>query len=120
MDFLITDEQATWKRRAAEFAAEKVAPVALELDVEARFSPELWREMADFGMAGCVIPEQYGGLGMDPLTSCLMFEGFGAGGAPFGVCTWVHPHVNDCAMGIVEHGSEDLRQRILPRMARGS
>ena len=119
MEFQLTEEQVEWKAKAKRFAREVVAPHAVELDVEAKFSREIWDAMADFGMAGFIIPKQYGGLGYDTFTSCLMFEGFGAGGAPFGVGTWCHPHLNDCAMGIVEHGTEPLKQRVLPKMASG-
>ncbi|MDT5027973.1 MAG: butyryl-CoA dehydrogenase [Micromonosporaceae bacterium] len=119
MDFQLDPAHLEWKARAKEFAEKHVAPVALKLDIDAQFDRDLWNAMADFGMAGFIIPTEYGGRGHDTIASCLMYEGFGAGGAPFGVATWTHPHVNDCAMGIVEHGSEELKRRILPKMASG-
>ena len=63
MNFELTDEQELIRRTVRDFAESRVAPVAEELDLEARFPYELVAEMAELGLMGIEVPDQYGGVG---------------------------------------------------------
>ena len=65
MNYDASDEQELVRRTVREFAVERVAPVAEELDREARFPYELVAELAELGLMGMPIPEDYGGAGGD-------------------------------------------------------
>ena len=68
MDFDLTSEQELIRDTVRSFARERVAPVAEELDREARFPVELVREMAGLGLMGIPIDERYGGAGGDTVS----------------------------------------------------
>src|SRR5262249_57660981 len=63
VDFDLTSEQELLRDTVRTFARDRVAPVAAELDLEARFPYELVVEMADLGLMGIPIPEEYRGAG---------------------------------------------------------
>src|SRR5205807_115258 len=63
LNFELSDEQELIRRTVREFAETKVAPVAEELDREARFPYELVAELGELGLMGLPIPEEYGGAG---------------------------------------------------------
>src|SRR5260221_13026945 len=65
MNFDLQPEHELLRDTVRQFALEKVAPVAEELDREKRFPYELVSEMSDLGLMGMTIPEEYGGGGTD-------------------------------------------------------
>ena len=65
MNYELTEEQQLLRRTVRDFAESRVAPLAAELDRESRFPYELVAEMAELGLMGIPIPEQYGGAGAD-------------------------------------------------------
>ena len=69
MDLDLTQEQQLVRDTVREFANEKVAPVAEELDRESRFPHELVAELGALGLMGLPIPEEYGGAGVDTVSS---------------------------------------------------
>ncbi|MDJ0975879.1 MAG: acyl-CoA dehydrogenase family protein [Planctomycetota bacterium] len=77
-EFDIGPEDAAWRERAARFAADHVAPVARELDREARFSKDLVRAFGAAGLIGATVPEADGGGGASYLAGCLIAEELGA------------------------------------------
>ena len=74
MNFGLTDEQELIRRTVRDFADSKVAPVAEELDREARFPYELVAELAELGLMGLPIPEEYGGAGGDTVSYAIAVE----------------------------------------------
>ena len=64
-DLFFSDEHLMLRDMVREFAANEVAPVAAELDHEAIFPSEIIEKMAELGLMGIPIPEEYGGTGMD-------------------------------------------------------
>ncbi|MBI4171906.1 MAG: acyl-CoA dehydrogenase family protein, partial [Actinobacteria bacterium] len=71
MDFDLAPEHELIRDTVREFARERVAPVAAELDLEARFPYELVTELAGLGLMGMPIPEEYGGGGADTLSYAI-------------------------------------------------
>jgi alkylation response protein AidB-like acyl-CoA dehydrogenase len=74
MDFNFSPEQLNIRRMAREFAEREIAPAVAEYDRAERFPIEIARQMGQLGMLGGVIPEQYGGAGMDHLSLALLIE----------------------------------------------
>ena len=74
MNFDLTEEQQILQRTVREFARERVAPLAEELDREHRYPAELIAEMAEMGLMGVAIPEEYGGAGLDATAAAQVSE----------------------------------------------
>ena len=74
MDFSLTSEQKEIQNLARDFTRNEIAPAQVKMDEDHEFPYELWRKWSDLGMAGMLIPEQYGGSGIDPLTYILALE----------------------------------------------
>ncbi|WP_116043925.1 acyl-CoA dehydrogenase family protein [Amycolatopsis palatopharyngis] len=74
IDAALTDEQRAARELALRFATEQVAPRAAEIDRDDVFPQDLYTRMADLGLLGINIPEEYGGSGADELTTCLIME----------------------------------------------
>ena len=74
MDLDLSQEHELLRNTVREFATERVAPVAEELDRESRFPSELVAEMAELGLMGIPIPEEYGGAGSDTLAYAIAIE----------------------------------------------
>ena len=71
MNYELTDEQQLLRSTVREFAETRVAPVAEQLDRESRFPYELVAEMAELGLMGIPIPEEYGGAGADTVSYAI-------------------------------------------------
>lgn len=116
MDILPSEEEQMMKNLAREFLEAECPPSlarAMEVD-ELGYPPDLWKKMADLGWTGLALPEKYGGQGM-PLTYLgLILEEAGRAIAPVPLLSTMV-----AALTIAEHGSEDQRQEILPRVSRG-
>src|SRR5512135_2483742 len=74
MDFSPTEEQLAVQKTAREFAQQEVAPKAAEIDREHRHPAELVKRMAELGLLGVAVPDQYGGAGMDHVSYALAME----------------------------------------------
>src|SRR5207237_4373618 len=74
LNFDETAEQELVRRTVREFAEQRVAPVAEELDREQRFPYELVAELAELGLMGMTIPEEYGGGGADTVSYAIAVE----------------------------------------------
>src|SRR5215203_4922866 len=74
MDLDLTQEQDLVRDTVGEFARERIAPVAEELDRESRFPYELVAELGELGLMGLPIPEEYGGAGGDTVSYALAIE----------------------------------------------
>ena len=71
MNFELTAEQQLLRETVRDFAETRVAPVAEEHDRDARFPYELVAEMAELGLMGIPIPEEYGGAGADTVSYAI-------------------------------------------------
>ena len=98
-------------------AAEMPPELRRRLDREHRFPPELFRKLADLGVCGLTIDEQYGGQGRDLVAAVAVIEELCRGGAflagPFIHCAFYG------GMNIGENGSEAQKRELLPRLAKG-
>ncbi|MCX7895572.1 MAG: acyl-CoA dehydrogenase family protein [Thermoanaerobaculum sp.] len=117
MDFHFTDQQRMIRQMVREFARERVAPGAGQRDETGQFPWDLFRQMAELGLLGMVTPEAYGGSQLDLLSYLIAIEELAWADASVAVGVSVHNSV--CQWPIVHFGSDELKQRVLPPLARG-
>ena len=117
LNFELSDEQELIRRTVREFAETKVAPVAEELDREERFPYELVAELAELGLMGLPIPEEYGGAGGDTVSYAIAIEELTR--IDSSVAITVAAHTSLGTMPILLFGNEEQKQEWLPRLASG-
>src|SRR6185312_3635191 len=117
MDFDLSPEHELIRDTVRAFAVEKVAPVAEELDRESRFPYELVAEMAELGLMGIPIPEEYGGAGSDTVSYAIAVEELTR--IDSSVAITVAAHTSLGTMPIYLYGSDAQKQEWLPRLASG-
>jgi L-prolyl-PCP dehydrogenase len=119
MDLSPTAEQDRLYEDARQFAAQRINPVIGSRAGQSYFGEDEWRLCGESGFLGCCVPEQYGGAGHDALTVARIVEGFAKGCSDTGLVFSACAHVFAVAMPIAEHGSDELKARVLPRLASG-
>ena len=113
----LSEEQREIERMVREFARERIAPRSEELaSPNGELTLELMREVAELGLTGIDIPEQYGGMGLDKTTSALVVEALSLGGSASWVVTF-SGHVGIGTLPIVFFGDERQQERYLPKLA---
>ena len=117
MNFELSDEQQLIRDTVREFALTRVAPVAEELDREARFPYELVAEMAELGLMGIPIAEEYGGAGGDTVSYAIAIEELTR--IDSSVAITVAAHTSLGTMPIYLFGTEEQKREWLPRLASG-
>ncbi|HEY7794577.1 MAG TPA: acyl-CoA dehydrogenase family protein [Gaiellaceae bacterium] len=117
MDLDLTPEQELVRETVREFAREKVAPVAEELDRESRFPYELVAELGELGLMGLPVPEAYGGAGGDTVSYALAIEELTRVDSSLAITVAAHTSLG--TMPILLFGSEEQKQRWLPDLASG-
>ncbi|HEY8382177.1 MAG TPA: isobutyryl-CoA dehydrogenase [Microvirga sp.] len=111
--FALTDDHIAIRDMALAFAAENLAPHAVEWDETKHFPVDVMREAASLGMGGVYIAEDVGGSGLSRLDAALIFEAL-ATGCPT-VSAYISIH-NMAAWMIDRYGSDEQRQRYLPKL----
>src|SRR5215213_8202830 len=119
MDFSSTAEQNRLYEQARDFAERRVNPAVQARDGVPYFGEQEWRLCGEVGLLGSCIPERYGGRGHDALTVARVVEGFARGCSDTGLVFSACAHLFACAMPIAEHGGDELKDRVLPRLASG-
>ncbi len=117
MDFDLTSEQQMIREMARDFAQKEVAPVAAELDQKAQFPSQNIRKMAELGLMGMMVPQEWGGAGMDTVCYVLALEEIAAACASTAVTMSVN---NSLYCGpLLKFGTDDQKKRLLTPFARG-
>src|SRR5437588_824821 len=117
MDFNLTEEQRLIQDTVRAFVDERVLPVAVENDINHHLDLELIEGMAELGILGIVIPEEYGGAGLDFVSEALSCEEIERGEAAFRTLISVHVGLN--SLTLLRYGSEEQKQRWLVPQAKG-
>ena len=119
MDFQLTEEQNLIRNMVRSFAEREVAPSAAERDEEERFDRELmFDKLGELGLAGMIIPEQFGGAGADYISYAIAVEELSRVCASTGVT--LSAHLSLCANPIYTFGSDQQKQTYLVPLAEGS
>jgi alkylation response protein AidB-like acyl-CoA dehydrogenase len=114
---ILTQEQAMIRDTLRQFARERLAPNAAEWERTRTFPREALTELAELGVMGIVVPEQWGGAGLDYLSMVLAIEEIAAGHGATSTIVCVQ---NSLACGItLNYGTDLQKERYLTRLARG-
>jgi alkylation response protein AidB-like acyl-CoA dehydrogenase len=111
--FELTDDQRAIQEMAESFAAERVAPHALDWDREKRFPGDVIRETGPLGFGGIYVKDDVGGTGLGRLDAVLIFEALSRACPAFSSFISIH---NMAAWMIDTFGNEEQRQRFLPKL----
>jgi alkylation response protein AidB-like acyl-CoA dehydrogenase len=117
MDFELTDDQREIQALTREFATAEIAPHAAEWDREHRFPRELYAKLAELGLMGVCVPDEYGGAGADFLAYILVLEELSRADAGVGVTVAVH--TSAVTLPLLSFGTDEQRARFVPPLARG-
>jgi alkylation response protein AidB-like acyl-CoA dehydrogenase len=117
VDFTLSDEHRSIEATIREFGEREVKPHASAWDRDERFPAETVRRLGELGFLGVALPEDVGGGGADALASALVVEGIARYDASLGLT--VASHTGLASGHLNAFGSDALRRRFLPRMARG-
>lgn len=116
MDFSLTREQEMLKKLAQQFAENELEPVAEEVDREHYFPAENFKKMAEVGLTGIGVPKEYGGVGGGCAEKVIAVAEFGKKCMASASILSIHLI---CPHAILKHGTEEQKQKYLPRLTRG-
>jgi isovaleryl-CoA dehydrogenase len=117
MNFALGDEIEALRDAVHRFAQERIAPRAAEIDAANQFPPELWRELGDMGLLGVTVEEEYGGAGMGYLAHTVCVEEIARASASVSLSYGAHSNL--CVNQIRLNGTEEQKQKYLPRLISG-
>jgi short/branched chain acyl-CoA dehydrogenase len=117
LNFDLDQEHELVRSTVRAFAQERVAPVAEELDRESRFPYDLVGELAELGLMGMTIPEEYGGGGADTVSYAVAIEELTRVDSSVAITVAAHHSLG--TLPIFYFGSEDQKQQWLPDLASG-
>jgi hypothetical protein len=120
MEFTLSQEQTLLRKRVIEFARSELNDRVVERDDREEFPRNLWLRCGEFGLQGLPVPAEFGGTGLDPLTTAMALEAFGYGCTDGGLVFSVCAHLLACVVPIWKHGNEEQRRRYLPDLCNGS
>ncbi len=117
MDFSLTPAHLQVQALARAFAQGEVAPYAREMDEQGQMRPDLVRRMAELGLLGAPLPDEYGGRGLASLSLALIYEELGR--VDSSVRGFMTVHTSLVSLCLLAWGTEAQKQTYLPRLAAG-
>lgn len=117
MDFSFPEDLSLLRDLARSFADERVRPIRAQIEREHRVPRELLDAMAESGLLGVAIPEEFGGSGLGETGLCVAMEEITR--ADFSVAVTYGAHASIGAMSVVVGGTEEQKRRFLPDFASG-
>ncbi|HEX2676044.1 MAG TPA: acyl-CoA dehydrogenase family protein [Polyangiales bacterium] len=117
MDFTIGEEDRLLQQSVRDFVEEQVNSRWREIEEREQIPDEVIAGARELGLLGLSIPEKYGGMGLSVVQKALVHEMLGRG--PWGLSTYISVHTGIGCVGIVRFGSEEQKQKYLPKMASG-
>jgi alkylation response protein AidB-like acyl-CoA dehydrogenase len=120
MDFSLTPEDLDFRARVVRFAQNELNDDLIERDRESRFSREAWNRCAAFGIQGLPIPEAYGGMGADIMTTTVAMEALGYGCRDNGLLFSMHAQMWSLEMPLLLFGTEEQKTKYLPGLCDGT
>jgi isovaleryl-CoA dehydrogenase len=117
MDFGLGEAAEAVRETAARFSADKIAPLAAEIDRANAFPRQLWQPMGELGLHGITVEEEYGGLGLGYVEHVVAMEEVSRASAAVGLSYGAHSNL--CVNQIRRWGSDEQKQRYLPKLISG-
>ena len=116
MDFSLTREQEMLKKLAQQFAETELEPLAEEIDRDHYFPVENFKKMAEIGLTGIGIPKEYGGVGGGCAEKVIAVSEFAKKCMSSAATLSIHLI---CPHAILKYGTEEQKQKYLPRLTKG-
>jgi alkylation response protein AidB-like acyl-CoA dehydrogenase len=116
VDFELNDEQRLLRQTLRAFVDEQIRPVAQDMEASGAYPDEIVAGMAELGLFGLMIPEEYGGLAADMVSLAIVFEEISKGW--MGIAGIIGSHSLSCWM-ISRFGTEDQKNQYLPELSSG-
>ncbi|MEH7438387.1 acyl-CoA dehydrogenase family protein [Neobacillus drentensis] len=117
MDFSFSEEQEMLRKTVRQFVDKEIMPYIREWDEKQHFETNILKRLADLGLMGVCIPEQYGGSGMDYNALAIVCEELERGDTAFRTAVSVHTGLN--SMTLLQWGNEQQKQKYLTAQAKG-
>lgn len=117
MDFNFSEDVEFLRQNVRKFIREEVEPVAMEIEQNNEIPAKTVEQSKEMGLFSLGIPEEYGGLGLDMVGKCAIYEELGK--THNGYTTLIGAHTGIGTVGIVELGTEAQKKKYLPKMASG-
>ncbi len=117
MDFNFTPKQLMIKRMITEFANKEIVPFAADIDHEEIFPETQIKKLAKLGVMGMSIPQKYGGAELDNISQTIIMEEVSRACASTSVTMGAHTSL--CCYPIVNNGTDEQKERFLPKLASG-
>ncbi|MGK7313130.1 MAG: acyl-CoA dehydrogenase [Candidatus Longimicrobiales bacterium M2_2A_002] len=111
----LSEEEGMFRDMVRQFAEEQIAPLVMDMDRDAKMDPDLIETLFELGLMGIEIPEEHGGVDASFFTSVLVVEELSRVDPAVAVLVDVQNTLVDT--GIKRYGSDDLKERYLPRLA---
>jgi alkylation response protein AidB-like acyl-CoA dehydrogenase len=117
VDFELTQDQREIQALTRDFAGAEIDPHAAQWDRDHHFPRDLFSKLAELGLMGVCVPEEYGGAGADFLSYVLVLEELSRADAGVGVTLAVHTSAT--TLPILTFGTDEQKARFVPPLARG-
>jgi acyl-CoA dehydrogenase len=117
MNLVFTEEQQMMQKMVRDFAQKEIAPAIEHMEEKEEFPRHLIKKMAELGLMGIPIPEEYGGAGMDFTSYIIAINELSKVSATIGVILSVHTSVG--TNPILYFGNEEQKKKYIPKLARG-
>ncbi|MDY0406848.1 acyl-CoA dehydrogenase family protein [Virgibacillus sp. 179-BFC.A HS] len=117
MDFTFTEEQNILRQTVRKFVDQEIMPYIAQWDRDGKFDPNIMNRLAELGLMGVCIPEEYGGAGMDYNSLAIVCEELERGDTAFRTAVSVHTGLN--SMTLLQWGNEEQKQKYLVPQAKG-
>jgi isovaleryl-CoA dehydrogenase len=116
-DFALGEDVEMLRKTASDFAQDKIAPRAEEIDRTNKFPRDLWPQMGELGLHGITVEEDYGGSGLGYLEHCVAMEEVSRASASVGLSYGAHSNL--CVNQIRRNGTEAQKKKYLGKLVSG-
>ena len=117
LQFDLGDDVAMLRDSLQQFTAAEITPRAGQIDRDDQFPMDLWRKFGELGVLGMTVPEEYGGTDMGYVAHIVAMEEISRGSASVGLSYGAHSNL--CVNQINRNGTEEQKQRYLPKLVSG-
>ena len=117
IDFGLDETLIALRDSVAAFCAKEIAPIAAQVDKDNLFPAHLWKKFGDMGLMGLTVSEEYGGLNLGYLAHIIVMQEISRASASIGLSYGAHSNL--CINQINRNGSEEQKQKYLPKLISG-
>ena len=117
LNFGLDETLIALRDSVAAFCAKEITPIAQQVDQNNEFPAQLWKKFGDMGLLGLTVSEEYGGTGLGYLAHIIAMQEISRASASIGLSYGAHSNL--CVNQINRNGSEEQKQRYLPKLISG-